>query len=173
MATQYLEIPEVLAMIAKYIHGSTRLAFVCVSSLWRDVGAYIFDPADDDNDAIKEACARGLTVAVRHLLLDSRVDPAVDNSWCFGLAATSGHADVMRLLLSDPRINPAMNSNLPLLTASLRGHAHVVDLLLSDSRVSDEGCGTIPYMARSARHNDIANTIEEHFRDRKRKRDTV
>ena len=94
-----------------------------------------WNPAENDNYAIRFASRFGHSKVVKLLLKDPRVDPRVSNNLAIRLASEDGHAGVIKLLLEDPRVDPSADDNEAILLASVNGHSKAMKLLLKDKRV--------------------------------------
>ncbi len=93
------------------------------------------NPADGNNNAIRDASGGGHTEVVKLLLNDPRVNPAALNNMALMGASQNGHIGVVKLLLADPRVDPAAQNNIAIRMASMNGHIGIVRLLLADPRV--------------------------------------
>lgn len=101
---------------------------------WR-VGTKIFNPARDDNAAIKRMAMLGNLDAVRALLRDPRVDPSANDNAAIGLASRGGHLEVVKELLKDPRVNPSTKDNYAIKKALKYRNWLVLRELLKDKRL--------------------------------------
>ncbi|KAJ3026155.1 UNVERIFIED_CONTAM: hypothetical protein HDU68_006111 [Siphonaria sp. JEL0065] len=103
------------------------------------------DPSDDDNAAIRDACAMGSLDLAKTLLLDNRVDPSARNNeaiqanWRFhennSAVGMEEEAQIVQLLLKDSRVDPTANDSAALRNATARQNIESVKLLLADGRV--------------------------------------
>jgi len=96
-----------------------------------------FNPAADNNFAIRYASEKGHNVIVSMLLKDPRVDPEPHKSNIFvdsplALAVANDHFDTVQVLLNSGRINPSQEEVNPLLKSAIinSGNCKIVSLLL-------------------------------------------
>lgn len=86
-----------------------------------------------------DACEKGHTERVRHLLFPSdpwqSVDPAVDDNCAIRHASANGCLETVRLLLTHAHVDPTAAHNEAIRRASSNGHHQTVRLLLNDDRV--------------------------------------
>lgn len=120
--------------------GQNWLSVLCVCKLWRSVGIETFNPAREDNFAIRWASEHGKVELVQSLLLDARVDPSAKNDSAIISACMRGHLGVVTELLKHPRVNPKAHCHWPFRWASCMGHIDIVRQLLKDSRADPAAC---------------------------------
>ena len=62
------------------------------------------DPSDNNNEAIKRACANGSLSIVKELLKRPQTDPAANNNSALNYATRGQHKEIVSLLMRDERV---------------------------------------------------------------------
>lgn len=106
----------------------------------------------------EEVCRNNLSIAIKLLLTDPRVDPSTNNNHTIRVASVNGHIEVVKLLLTDQRVNPSIYSDFVIQYASSDGNLEMVKLLLRDPRVNPSSCGN--YAIRVASENGNTEVVK-------------
>lgn len=98
------------------------------------------NPAAADNEAIRNAAARGNVSTLRLLLRDARVDPAAAQNAALRAAVGRGSQECFELLMADERVDPSDMGNAALRSAISLSLSSMTERLLQDPRVVRSAC---------------------------------
>jgi len=94
------------------------------------------NPSDQDNEALRNASARGHFEIVKLLISNPKLTFSDISSDAIVQASKNGHLEIVKLLLNDPRVNPTYQNNAAVRYANTFKFTDIVNLLLTDTRVS-------------------------------------
>jgi ankyrin repeat protein len=106
------------------------------SAIWL-IKSQLFDPAHNNNFALRRSSRDGYKPIVELLLKDRRCDPAAVNNWNHWSllnACQYNHPEIVKLILNDRRVDPSYNNRDLLMYACRSRFREVVELLLRGMR---------------------------------------
>ena len=136
--------------------GASR---VIIEALLKDAR---FDPAKNDSQCLRNACATGNVDTIRVLLEDGRVDAGALNNECIRKAAMqplSGKVELLLMHGSGSSFDPSANNNAALRNAVASFQIDNVRLLMCDKRVHTKDCSAALMLAIESNNHEMVNCI--------------